>query len=71
MLDIAEHATLIIGVLNLLHLDDLSLLQHLDSIKSRVMLRLNKVDSSEATSTERPQDIEIAQRVLALGDAER
>lgn len=69
MLDIAQHASLVVGVLDLLHLDDLSLLEHLDGIEPLVMLRLDQMNSPEATSTEGPQNIEVAQRVLALGDA--
>lgn len=69
MLDIAQHASLVVGVLNLLHLDDLSLLEHLDGIEPLVMLRLDQMNSPEATSTEGPQNIKVTQRVLALGDA--
>lgn len=41
MLDIAQHASLVVGVLNLLHLDHLSLLEHLDGVEPLVMLGLD------------------------------
>lgn len=41
MLYIAEHTPFIVGMLNLLHLDNLGLLEHLDGIKPLVVLRLN------------------------------
>lgn len=69
MLDVGEHAALVVCVLDLLHLDDLGLFEHLDGIEALIVLRLDQVDSPEATGAERPQDVEIAQRVLALCDA--
>ena len=49
MLDVTEHASLVVGVFHLLHLDDLNLLEHLDSIESRVVFRLDQVYSTETT----------------------
>lgn len=69
MLDISQHAPLVIRMLNLLHLDNLGLLQYLDGIESLVVFRLNQVNTTEATSSERPQNFEIGQRVLALGNS--
>lgn len=69
MFDITQHSSFVIGVLNLLHLDDLCLLEHFDSVESLVVLRLDQMDSSEATSSERPQYVKVAQRILALCDA--
>mgnify|MGYP000869324154 CR=1 FL=1 len=69
MLDICQHSSLVVGVLDLLHLDYLGLLEHLDCVETLVVLRLDQMDSAEATSSKCPQDIEITQRVLALGDA--
>ena len=68
MLDLLQHAPLVIGVLDLLHLDHLGLLQHLDGIEALVVLGLNEMHSPEATRAERPLDGEVGQRVLALGD---
>lgn len=68
VLDLLQHAPLIVGVLDLLHLDDLGLLQHLDGIKALVVLGLDEVDAAEAASTEGALDGEVGQRVLALGD---
>lgn len=69
MFDVTQHAALVIGVLHLLHLDHLGLLEHLDSVKPLVVLRLDQMNSPEATSAKRSQNLEITQRVLALGDA--
>jgi hypothetical protein len=68
MLDLLQHAALVIGVLDLLHLDHLGLLQHLDGIEALVVLGLDEVDSPEAARAEGPLDGEVGQRVLALGD---
>lgn len=67
VLDLLEHPPLIIGVLNLLHLDDLGLFQHLHSVETLVVLGLHKVDSAEAAGTECPADCEIGEGVFALG----
>ena len=53
---------------DLLHLDHLGLLQHLDGIEARVMPRLDQVDSAEATGAEGSQYLEVGERILALGD---
>ena len=70
MLDIGQHAALVIGVLDLLHLDHLCLFKHLDSVEPLVVLRLDQMNSPEATSTERSQNLKVAQRILALGHAQ-
>ena len=67
--DIAQHSPFVIRMLDLLHLNHLGLLQYLDGIEPLVVLRLHQMDSPEATSAERPQYVEVTQRVLALGDA--
>lgn len=41
MLYIRQHASLVIGVLDLLHFDHLSLLEYLYSIETLVVLRLD------------------------------
>lgn len=69
VLDLLQHATLVVGVLDLLHLDDLRLLQHLDGIEALVVLALHEMHTPEAASAERALDGEVGQRVLALGDA--
>lgn len=68
MLDLLQHAPLVVGVLDLLHLDHLCLLQHLDGIEALVVLGLDKMNSPEAARAECPLDGEVGQRVLALGD---
>ena len=69
VLDLLQHAALVVGVLDLLHLDDLGLLQHLDGIEALVVLGLDKVDAAEAAGAEGALDGEVGQRVFALGDA--
>lgn len=69
MLDVGEHAALVVGVLDLLHLDHLGLFEHLDGIVALVVFGLHQMDPAEATGAEGPQDVKVAQRVLALGDA--
>ncbi len=66
MLDLLKHAALVIGMLDLLHLDHLGLFEHLDGIEALVVLGLNQVDSAKATSTEGALDGKVGQRVLAL-----
>lgn len=43
----AQHASLIIGMLDLLHFHDLGLLEDLQGVKAVVMLRLGQMDSTE------------------------
>lgn len=69
MLDVAQHAALVVCVLDLLHLDHLRLLEHFDSIEALVVLGLDQVNAAEATGAERSQDLKVAERILALGDA--
>lgn len=69
MLDLLEHAALIVGVLDLLHLDDLGLFEHFDSIEALVVLGLHEVDTAKAAGTKSTLDLEVGERVLALGDA--
>ena len=69
MLDVAQHAALVVCVLDLLHLDDLRLLEHLDGVEALVVLGLDQVNAAETTGAQRPQNLKIAERVLALGDA--
>lgn len=54
-----QHASLVIGMFHLFHLDNLCLLQHLDSIKALIMLRLHQMDTSERASAESALDIEV------------
>ena len=42
-----QHLALIVGMLDLLHLDNLRLLQHLDGVVPLIMLGLHQVDSAE------------------------
>jgi hypothetical protein len=69
VLDLLQHAALVVGVLDLLHFNDLRLLEHLDSIEALVVLGLDEVHAPEAAGAEGALDSEVAQRVLALGDA--
>ena len=41
MFDPLEHTALVIGVFDLLHLDDLALLEHLDSVETLIVLGLH------------------------------
>lgn len=66
MLDFLQHATLVIGVLDLLHLDNLLLLQYLDGIEALVVLGLNQVHASETASSQSAVDGKVLQCVLAL-----
>lgn len=69
VLDLLQHAALVVGVLDLLHLDDLRLLEHLDGVEALVVLGLHEMHAPEAARAEGALDGEVAQRVLALGDA--
>lgn len=51
---------------NLLHLDHLLLLQHLDSIVSLVVLRLHKVYTTEGAGSECSLDLEVCEGIFAL-----
>jgi hypothetical protein len=66
VLDLLQHAPLVVGVLDLLHLDHLRLLQHLDGVEARIVLGLDEVHAPEAAGAERALDGEVGQRVLAL-----
>ena len=69
MLDLLEHAALVVCVLDLLHLDDLGLFEHLDGIEALVVLGLDEMDAAEAAGAEGALDGEVGQGVLALCDA--
>lgn len=66
-----QHPALVVCVLNLLHLDDCRLLQHLDGIIAVVVFRLHKMDASEAACAQRALDREVFKRILSLGGALR
>lgn len=66
MLDLLQHASLIIGVFNLLHLDHLGFLEHFNGIEALVVLRLHKVDAAEAAGAEGALNGKVLQCVLAL-----
>ena len=69
MLDLLQHAPLVVGVFDLLHLDHLLLLQDLDGIEARVVLGLHEVHPAKGPRAERALQREVAQGILALGDA--
>jgi len=66
MLDLLQHPPLVVGMLDLLHLDYLSLFQYLDGVETLVVLRLDQMNSSETASTQRPLDDEVGKSVFAL-----
>ena len=51
MPDTIQHPSLIVGVLDLLHLDHLCLLQHLDRVEAVIVLRLHQVHPAKTTGT--------------------
>jgi hypothetical protein len=61
MLDLLEHAALVVGVLDLLHLDDLRLLEHLDGIEALVVFGLHEMHAPEAAGAEGALDLEVAE----------
>jgi len=69
VLDLLQHAPFVIGVLDLLHLDHLGLLQHLDGVEALIVLGLDQMDSAKAAGAEGALDGEVGQRVLSLCDA--
>lgn len=69
MSDAIQHSALIVGVLNLFHLDHLRLLQHLDSVEAMVVLRLHQVHATEATGTQGALKAEVIQGVFPFGGA--
>jgi hypothetical protein len=62
-----QHLSLVVCVLDLLHLHHLRLLEHLDGIEALVVLRLHQVHPPEATGAQRPLYGEVREGVLALG----
>lgn len=50
--DADEHLTLRVGVLDLLHLDDLFLVEDLDGVESTVVARADQVDTTKRASAE-------------------
>lgn len=67
MLDFLQHATLVVGMLDLLHFDNLLLFEDLDGIETLVMLGLDEMDTSETAGTQSAVDGEVSEGVLALG----
>ena len=77
MPDSDQHLALRVGVLDLLHFDDLFFVQNLDCVKSRVVLGSNEVHPTErpcaktvcislgVRNDSRSLDIEISQRVTS------
>lgn len=66
MLHSLQHFPLVIGVLDLLHLDHLLLLEHLDCIVSLIVLGLHQVHSAERSRPKRPLDREVCEGIFAL-----
>lgn len=69
MPDPVQHATLIIGMLDLLHLHHLSLFQYFHRIEAMIVLGLHQMHSSETPSTEGALQGEVVLRVLSRGGA--
>lgn len=67
MLHSRQHLSLVVGMLDLLHLDNLGFLQHLDGIKAAVVFRPDQVDATETASAQCPFEIKVPQGVFALG----
>lgn len=71
MLDLLQHTTLVVGVLDLLHLDNLLLFEDLDSIEALIVLGLDEMDTSKTAGTQSAVDGKVGQGVLALCLAHR
>lgn len=71
MLDLLQHAALVVGVLHLLHLDDLGLLQDLDGVEALVVLGLDEMHTTKGAGAECSLYGEIIEGVFALGGADR
>jgi hypothetical protein len=69
MPDAVQHSALVIGVLDLFHLDHLGLFEHFHSIEAMIVFRLDEMNPTEATSAEGALQQEVLLRVLALGRA--
>lgn len=67
MLDPLQHLSLIIGVFNLLHLDDLRLLQDLDGIVALVVLGLHEMYTTKRARAQCSLNGEVGERVFPLG----
>jgi hypothetical protein len=63
MPDALEHLALAVGVLDLLHLDDALLVEHLDGVVARVVARADEVDAAEGARPERLDEVEVDERV--------
>lgn len=70
VLDLLQHATFVIGVLDLLHLDHLGFLEHLDGIEALIVLGLDEMDTTEASGSQSALDCKIGEGVFALGDTD-
>lgn len=66
MLDFLEHPSLVVRMLDLLHLDHLSLFQHLDRIETLVVLGLDQMDSAKTARPQSPLYGEIGESVFAF-----
>ena len=66
MLTPLQHPSLIIRVLDLLHLHHLLLLQHLDRIVPLIMLRLHQMYPAKRPRAESPLEREVVERILPL-----
>lgn len=67
LLDSAQHPPFIIGMLHLLHFHNLLFLQDLDGIVTLIVFRLDQVHSPKASCTKCSLEIEVRQRIFALG----
>jgi hypothetical protein len=65
MPDTIQHTSLVVGVLDLFHLDHLGLFQHLHGVETMIVFGLDEVNATEATGTESALQREILLRVLA------
>lgn len=54
-------------MLNLLHFDDLSLLQDFDGIEALIVFRLDQVDSPKRAGAQRSLDRKVCQGIFSFG----
>lgn len=66
MLDLLEHATFVVCVLDLLHLDNLSLFEHLYGVETLIVLGLDEMHAAKAAGAESALYGKVLEGVFAL-----
>lgn len=69
MADTVEHAPLIVGVLDLFHLDNLSFFQNLHGIEAVVVLRLNQVHTTKTSRSQCALQREVLLGIFPFGSS--